>query len=238
MYYTKIKKTIEKANSELHLLYKDIPYFIYNPLEYCLDPFIQYLEKGGEKRDIVFLGMNPGPFGMMQNGIPFGASNFVNNYLNIEKDFDKQKIEKEHPKYKIIGKNIERQEISGTKLWGLIQSFYPDSNTFLENQIVLNYLQLAILDKEKGKNITPDKLNKDVRTKIENICDNQLREILDILESKVLIGVGKYSYDSLLRVKKNEKVIKINHPSPLNARYFKTWTEDTKKLLIDENIWK
>ena len=45
----------------------------YNPLTYAWDTFEQYLRKyaGGRKR-VLFLGMNPGPWGMTQTGVPFG----------------------------------------------------------------------------------------------------------------------------------------------------------------------
>lgn len=238
MYYSRILEVIDKTNREIEKLYKDIDFFIYNPAVYALSPFLEYLKKGKATRDVIFLGMNPGPFGMMQNGIPFGTINFVKSYLHITKDIDKSLIKEEHGKYKILGLDIERKEISGSKLWGLIEEVYPKSEDFLENQIVLNYCQIAILDKEKGRNITPDKLKKATRDKLEELCDNQLRNILDILEAKILVGIGAYATKALERVAtKEQRVIRINHPSPLNARYFKTWTEDTKSMLFKEGIW-
>ncbi len=238
MYYTKIEKIINKNNKELKKLYSEIDYFIYNPMTYALDSFINYVLKGSEKRDIIFLGMNPGPFGMMQTGIPFGSISFIKDYMNLNYNIDATKI-KQHPLYKIEGYNIKRDEVSGKKLWGLISKYYPNSNDFFKNQIVLNYCQLAFLDQNKKRNITPDKIKKSTRDKIETICDNQLREILDIFEAKVFIGIGLYATKALNRIKReDEKVLRINHPSPLNVRYFKTWTEDTEKFLKQEGIWK
>ena len=47
--------------------------YIYNPLDYAWAIHEQYLKLAGAgKKKVVFLGMNPGPFGMAQTGVPFG----------------------------------------------------------------------------------------------------------------------------------------------------------------------
>ena len=46
---------------------------VYNPLAYAWKPHEAYLRKfGGGGKRVIFLGMNPGPFGMTQTGVPFG----------------------------------------------------------------------------------------------------------------------------------------------------------------------
>ena len=46
---------------------------VYNPLEYARAPHEAYLERWGRgPKRVVLLGMNPGPFGMAQTGVPFG----------------------------------------------------------------------------------------------------------------------------------------------------------------------
>ena len=47
--------------------------FIYNPIDYASDPHTCFLSKycSGPKK-VLFLGMNPGPFGMAQNGVCCG----------------------------------------------------------------------------------------------------------------------------------------------------------------------
>ena len=48
---------------------------IYNPLEYAWSPHESYLLRyGAGRKKIVFIGMNPGPFGMVQCGVPFGCA--------------------------------------------------------------------------------------------------------------------------------------------------------------------
>jgi single-strand selective monofunctional uracil DNA glycosylase len=49
-----------------------------NPLNYAWAPHEQYLRKfGNGTKRVVFLGMNPGPFGMVQVGVPFGEVHAV-----------------------------------------------------------------------------------------------------------------------------------------------------------------
>lgn len=44
--------------------------YIYNPTVYAYDPFKKYIEKyGSTEKHILFIGMNPGPFGMSQTGV-------------------------------------------------------------------------------------------------------------------------------------------------------------------------
>ena len=44
--------------------------YIYNPLEYAHETHSYYVKKYcNSYKTILFLGMNPGPFGMAQNGV-------------------------------------------------------------------------------------------------------------------------------------------------------------------------
>ena len=46
---------------------------VYNPLDYARRSHEAYLKKyGSSLRRVVLVGMNPGPFGMAQTGVPFG----------------------------------------------------------------------------------------------------------------------------------------------------------------------
>ena len=58
--------------------------YVYNPLGYARMPHEAYLERfGSGPKRVVFLGMNPGPFGMAQTGVPFGAVEPVRDWLRI-----------------------------------------------------------------------------------------------------------------------------------------------------------
>src|SRR4051812_25011261 len=57
---------------------------VYQPLDYAAAPHESYLEKFGQgKKKVVFVGMNPGPFGMTQTGVPFGEIAAVRDWLGI-----------------------------------------------------------------------------------------------------------------------------------------------------------
>ena len=57
---------------------------VYNPHEYARTPHNRYVRAYGNSRKVVlFLGMNPGPFGMAQTGVPFGDVESVRDWLGI-----------------------------------------------------------------------------------------------------------------------------------------------------------
>ena len=58
---------------------------VYNPLDYAWAPNAAYLQRFGQGRKrVVFVGMNPGPFGMVQTGVPFGEIAAVRDWMGIE----------------------------------------------------------------------------------------------------------------------------------------------------------
>lgn len=58
--------------------------FVLNPLDYAFDPHMKFLTKYlvGPRR-VLFVGLNPGPWGMCQTGIPFGDVGQCKDFLNI-----------------------------------------------------------------------------------------------------------------------------------------------------------
>ena len=58
---------------------------VYNPLEYARKPYEMYWNRyGRQPKEVVLLGMNPGPWGMVQTGVPFGEIKSVKEWLGIE----------------------------------------------------------------------------------------------------------------------------------------------------------
>jgi len=58
---------------------------VYNPLAYAWKVHETYLKRyGNSRKRVVFLGMNPGPFGMVQTGVPFGEVRAVRDWMEIE----------------------------------------------------------------------------------------------------------------------------------------------------------
>src|SRR5213596_435276 len=100
------------------LAFPSVP-FVYNPLVYARAPHEAYLERWGTEspREVVMVGMNPGPFGMAQTGVPFGDVGAVRDWLGIETRVGKPL--REHPRRPVTGFGCARSEVSGQRLWGL-----------------------------------------------------------------------------------------------------------------------
>jgi single-strand selective monofunctional uracil DNA glycosylase len=129
---------------------------VYNPINYAWAAHELYLRRyaNGRKR-VLFLGMNPGPFGMVQTGVPFGQIAAVRDWLGIEAKIGKPP--NEHPKRHVTGFACRRSEISGERLWGLFAKRFGSAENFFDEHLVINYCPLAFLE-SSGRNRTPDKL--------------------------------------------------------------------------------
>ena len=193
--------------------------FIYNPLDYAWKPHKTYLEMYGNLgAKTIIMGMNPG-HGMGNTGIPFGCPDKVKNYLKIV-DLKVKKPKKEHPKRKIIGLKCKKPEISGKRIWNLIEDIYGPPSVAFKNIFVLNHFPLWMFN-TSGQNITPDKLTPSVSKEIFDICNKHLVGVINALNADTIIGVGKYAHKmARLAIMKTElhhvKVKEIPHPSPAN----------------------
>ena len=163
-----------------------------NPLDYAWLHHEQYLSKwGGKGAKILMLGMNPGPWGMAQTGVPFGSTEISRVKLEIQ-PHDLLTPENAHPKRPIIGLHMERQEVSGMRLWNLLFEHYGTAMDVFSNVFVLNHCPLLLLG-ESGKNLTPDNLPQSVMKPILKACDEHLLKVIEILGIEHIIGVGKYA---------------------------------------------
>ena len=146
---------------------------VYNPLKYAWRAHELYLRRyGNTPKRVIFLGMNPGPFGMAQTGIPFGQVAAVRDWLDITERIDRPG--KENPKRPVLGFDCHRSEISGERLWGLFAIRFGSPEKFFREHIVMNYCPLAFME-ESGRNRTPDKLPPHEREKLFGACDAHLR---------------------------------------------------------------
>ncbi|MGH7282303.1 MAG: uracil-DNA glycosylase family protein [Polyangiaceae bacterium] len=205
------------------------PAFVYSPLFYAWPVAEKYLKLGRGKKRAVFVGMNPGPFGMAQTGVPFGEVAAVRDWMRLGGEIGRP--EREHPKRPVLGFDCKRSEVSGKRLWGAFSAKSPDPKKFFDEAFVLNYCPLLFLT-ESGTNLTPDKLTKKERDAISKICDEHLRAALDVLDPEVAIGVGQYATDRL-RIISPEKipVSSILHPSPASPAANRDWIGDARKSL-------
>ena len=210
------------------------PAFVYSPLEYAWPVAEKYLKLGRGKKRVVFVGMNPGPFGMAQTGVPFGEIAAVRDWMKLGGKIGRP--EHEHPKRPVLGFDCKRSEVSGKRLWGAFAAKSPDPKTFFEEAFVLNYCPLLFLT-ESGANLTPDKLTKTEREALSKICDEHLRAALEALDPEVAIGVGQYATDRLHIVSPEKiSVSTILHPSPASPAANRDWIGQVRRSLGDVGL--
>ena len=145
---------------------------VYNPLEYAWSCYEGYIRRFARSRKrVVFLGMNPGPFGMVQTGIPFGEVRAVREWLQLTAIIGRPS--EQHPRRPVNGLNCERSEVSGQRLWGLFAERFGSAPTFFKDHFVLNYCPLAFME-ATGRNRTPDKLTAQEKEPLFSACDEHL----------------------------------------------------------------
>ncbi len=204
--------------------------FVYNPLEYAWPVAEAYSERfGASPKEILFLGMNPGPFGMGQTGVPFGEVTAVRDYLRLTGEITPPK--KTHPKRPLLGLASTRNEISGQRLWGAIAKKHPRPETFFARALVLNYCPLLFLG-ETGANVTPDKLDKEERKAMEAVCDASLAETIELTKAKHLVGIGAYASKRLALVTGREDIVTMPHPSPASPLANAGWDAAARASLV------
>ncbi len=165
--------------------------YVYNPLDYArataADFHRRYAIGTGK---MLLLGMNPGPWGMAQTGVPFGEVNMVRDWLGIKGKITKPT--REHPKRPVMGLDCHRSEVSGRRVWGWARDTFGTPDRFFEHFFVANYCPLMFLDAD-ARNITPDKLQAKERTALETLCDRALINLVNQLQPRRIIGIGKYA---------------------------------------------
>ena len=204
--------------------------FVYNPLAYARDPHERYLANARKGIDALYLGMNPGPFGMAQTGVPFGEVAAVRDFLGIG---GRVRVpEAMHPKRRIEGFECPRSEVSGRRFWGLMAREFGTPARFFAHGFVWNWCPLAFMA-ESGANITPDKLARAEREGIEQACDEALRKLVAELEPRVIVGVGGFASKSAERALGDDapKIVTMLHPSPASPAANRGWDAEAKKVL-------
>ena len=230
----------DTLRKNLHgLTFPDPVTHTYNPLEYAWEPHTQYLKKYGTgPKRVLFMGMNPGPYGMAQTGIPFGEIEHVRDWLKITGEVGKP--ETEHPKRPITGFACERSEVSGRRLWGLFAEKYPDPSDFFADHFITNYCPLVWM-KDTGANLTPDKLPAASLAPVEEACQAHLRSVIEELQPQYLIGVGAYAEGKLktaaTALDSKATLGRILHPSPASPAANRGWAEAATKQLREAAIW-
>ncbi|KAG2467607.1 SMUG1 glycosylase, partial [Polypterus senegalus] len=212
--------------------------YIYNPLVYAWDLHLCYVNKYCQAhKTVLFLGMNPGPFGMAQTGVPFGEVQFVRDWLQITGEVTRPEVE--HPKRPIQGLNCQRSEVSGARFWGFFQKLCVTPAVFFRNCFVHNLCPLVFMN-ESGKNLTPSDLPAAQREKLLQMCDEALCQVVQALGVSTVIGIGKLAETrarkALCTAGMETRVVGIMHPSPRNPQANKGWEEITRNRLEELEI--
>lgn len=224
-----ITQRLSKAVDDLHFAAPTT--HVYNPLVYARRPVEAYLERFARKGPkALLLGMNPGPYGMAQTGVPFGEIAAVRDWLGIEAPVDQPPIL--HPKRPIDGFECARSEVSGRRLWGWAAEQFSSADAFFDTLFVWNFCPLVFME-ESGKNRTPDKLPAEERDPLFDACDRSLREVVKAIEPAQVIGVGKFAEG---RAKKalegmDLPIGTILHPSPASPIANRGWAPQAQKQL-------
>jgi single-strand selective monofunctional uracil DNA glycosylase len=195
---------------------------VYNPLRYAFGPYTQYLERfGAAQGRVVLLGMNPGPFGMVQSGVPFGEVGMVRDFLGIDAPVGRPA--REHPKRPVEGLACTRAEVSGARLWGWARERYGTPARFFARFFIMNYCPLAFLE-ASGRNRTPDKLPKAEREPLFAACDRALVRAVQALAPRMVVGIGAFARARAAAALGDAVPIgMILHPSPASPRANRGW---------------
>ncbi|MDZ7792764.1 MAG: single-stranded DNA-binding protein [Spirochaetia bacterium] len=218
--------------------------YTYNPLIYAWAPHAEYIRRyANGPREILLVGMNPGPWGMAQTGVPFGEIQFVRDWMQIETAVGQP--EKSHPKKPIDGFACTRSEVSGRRLWSLMQERFGPAENFFKHHYVANYCPLVFME-AGGKNLTPDKLPKPEQDALFAACNSHLIELIHALQPAFIIGVGKFAAERIQRAYSLQQdketsagpvIDSILHPSPASPQANKGWGQQAASKLIELGAW-
>lgn len=205
---------------------------VYDPLSYAWAAYAAYVERYADgPRRVLFLGMNPGPFGMAQTGVPFGEVAHVRDWLGIEAPVGKPA--REHPKRPIEGFACARSEVSGARLWGAIRARYEKPERFFARAFVANYCPLVFME-ASGRNRTPDQLPAREREPLHRACDEQLRRLVALLRPAHVIGIGRFAAERARAALDGTgiPVGAILHPSPASPAANRDWAGQARRELV------
>ncbi|KAG8236076.1 hypothetical protein J437_LFUL016664 [Ladona fulva] len=233
---------IEKNLSyTLNSLKFEIPVcYVYNPLEYASILHSMFVRKYcNSTKKVLFLGMNPGPWGMSQTGVPFGEISVVRDWLELDAPVGRP--QREHPQRPVTGLACHRSEPSGRRFWGLLRKICPSAISALADAAVYNHCPISLLS-ESGRNITPAELKSKQLEPLLRPCDSALVSVLKLLQVNIIVSIGKYAEaraKAILRVNEELKqkisVVYLPHPSPRNLA-IKDWEKTALEILQNSGI--
>lgn len=237
---------------------------VYNPLSYMataheawLSRYVQY----GECDEVavtpspyLILGMNPGPWGMVQTGVPFGDVPNAGKLIGVRDGSTpftaqipcgvslpaifKPQLDgiQLHPKRPVQGFACTRVEASGDRLWGGLATVWGLLDAVLDDCFAMNYCPLAYFSGEAGENVTPEAFIKAgpyrdeaYAQELDDVCGAYLRTVMRAMDTKVVLAIGRYAERkakiAASMVANKPAVVYLTHPSPLATRNAEQWAE-------------
>lgn len=209
---------------------------VYNPLEYAWKAHEWYVNRyGNTRKDVLLVGMNPGPWGMAQTGVPFGEVTAVREFLGMREDIEISKPEKENAARPVTGMECARSEVSGRRLWlEWAREEYVSADKFFERFFVHNYCPLMFME-SSGRNRTPVQLKASERRGVNEVCDKGLREVVKALEVGVVCGIGGFAEERCKKALEGMDVVvvRVLHPSPASPAANRGWVSVARKQIGD-----
>jgi len=222
--------TDELADELDRVTFKPPVTHVYNPLRYARPGYDEYIRRYAHPpKQVVLLGMNPGPWGMAQTGVPFGEVSVVRQWLGIETPVGKPVIE--HPKKPVTGFACTRSEVSGKRLWGWARNRFGRPEAFFDRFFVANYCPLLFME-SGGRNRTPDRLQAKEKAALFPACDRALLHTIKLLQPRFVLGIGNFARARAAAALAGLDLVigGITHPSPANPKANRGW----EKLVTDE----
>ena len=202
---------------------------VYNPLNYAWEAHATYLAMARLRPRALLLGMNPGPYGMVQTGVPFGEVEAVRAFLGIHRGVRVPRSQ--HAKRPVTGFACTRSEVSGRRFWGLMRDEFGTPARFFAAGFVWNWCPLAFMA-ASGANVTPDKLSAGARASLERTCDAALARVVAALQPRMIIGVGAFARDAAVRaLGRGLPVHMVLHPSPASPAANRGWDRQARAQL-------
>lgn len=204
---------------------------VYNPTSYAWPTHREYLRRfGGLGAKVVMIGMNPGPWGMAQTGVPFGEVELVRDWMGIEGKVGAPP--EPHPKRPVQGFACTRSEVSGRRLWGWARERFGAAEHFFERFFVANYCPLSFME-ASARNVTPDKLPAAEREPLLAACDQALRELVAAMGATDVVGIGKWA-ETRAKLALNGTEVRVStvlHPSPASPIANRGWAPQAERQL-------
>ncbi|HEX5488174.1 MAG TPA: uracil-DNA glycosylase family protein [Rhodanobacteraceae bacterium] len=206
------------------------PSHVYNPLIYAWTAHREYLRRYGAKPGrALLLGMNPGPWGMAQTGVPFGDVVMVREWFHIDSRLGAV-LPEQHPKYPILGMACHRNEGSGSRLWRWAQARLGPPEEFFERFFVWNYCPLLFI--KDGRNLIPEHLDRRDTEALTAVCDRALAAAVRALDPIAVVGIGRYAQKRATTVLGADADVRyLLHPSPANPSANRDWPAVAEQAL-------